>query len=255
MQGARKGRSRRARIGLAVFRLVMAVVIVLFAWRTYEEVAIAHARSSGTLEPADAVVVDRTEEHGKAPRGTGQDRYADWVYWDRVTVELRVNGELQWVEAGGDVGDRVQVGLWHGHVIELDGSSVWQGWHSGLGGNILIAFYPLAMCYLITLTVTARVWRARRGGARVGDPVDFVFEILFGIIVGAATIVPLALVPAALGTEHPRFWPLIPVATGATATLLVMRRKLRHGESGADRTGADRTGGDDAGTEGAPARS
>ncbi|MDX3517448.1 hypothetical protein [Streptomyces scabiei] len=249
MQGARRGRSRRARIGVAVFRLVMAVVIVLFAWRTYEEVAIASARSSGNLERADAVVVDRTEEHGKRLGGTGQDRYAEWVYWDRVTLELRVKGELQWVEAGGDVGDHVQVGLWHGHIIELDGSYVWQGWHGGLGGNILVAFYPLAMGYLITLTVAARVWMARRGGARVGDPVDFVFEILFGIIVGAVTIVPLALVPAVLGTEHPRFWPLIPVAIGATVSLLVMRRQLRRGQSGAVRTGAD-----DAGTEGAPAR-
>ncbi|MDW8803977.1 hypothetical protein P1P68_04020 [Streptomyces scabiei] len=211
--------------------------------------AIADARSSGNLEPADAVVVDRTEEHGKTRGGTGQDRSAEWVYWDRVTLELRVNGELQSVEAGGDVGDHVEVGLWHGHIIELDGSYVWRGWHSGLGGNILIAFYPLAMGYLITLTVAARVWMARRGGAQVGDPVDFVFEILFGIIVGAATIVPLAVVPAALGTEHPRFWPLIPVAVGATVSLLVMRRQLRRGQSGAVRTGAD-----DAGTEGAPAR-
>ncbi|MBP5863863.1 hypothetical protein F6456_28580 [Streptomyces sp. LBUM 1484] len=105
------------------------------------------------------------------------------------------------------------------------------------------------MGYLIVLTVAARVRMARRGGARVGDPVDFVFEILFGIIVGAATIVPLAVVPAALGTEHPRFWPLIPVAVGATVTLLVMRRQLRRGQSGADRTEAD-----DTGTEGAPAR-
>lgn len=249
MQGARKGRSRRARIGVAVFRLVMAVVSVLFAWRTYEEMAIADARSSGNLELADAVVVDRTEEHGRAPRGTGQDRYADWVYWDRVTLELQVNGELQSVEAGGEVGDHVQVGLWHGHIIELDGFYVWQGWGSGPGGYILVAFYPLAMGYLIVLTVAARVRMARRGGARVGDPVDFVFEILFGIIVGAATIVPLAVVPAALGTEHPRFWPLIPVAVGATVTLLVMRRQLRRGQSGADRTGAD-----DTGTEGAPAR-
>ncbi|MFF5359677.1 hypothetical protein ACFY4I_09770 [Streptomyces scabiei] len=227
----------------------MAVVIVLFAWRTYEEMAIADARSSGNLELADAVVVDRTEEHGKTRGGTGQDRSAEWVYWDRVTLELRVNGEVQSVEAGGDVGDHVQVGLWHGHIIELDGSYVWQGWNSGLGGNILIAFYPLAMGYVITLTVAARVWTARRGGARVGDPVDFLFEILFGIIVGAVTIVPLAVVPAALGTEHPRFWPLIPVAIGATVSLLVMRRQLRRGQSGALRTGAD-----DAGTEGAPAR-
>jgi hypothetical protein len=251
MSEAREARSRRTRIVLVVFRLAMAVVIVLFAWRTYEEMAIANARSSGNLEPAEAVVVNRTEEHGKTHGGTGQDRSADWVYWSEVTLELRVNGELQSVEGGGveDVGDRVQVGLWHGHVIELDGYYVWRGWHSGLGGNTLIVFYPLAMGYLITLAVAARIRMARRRGADVTDRIEFAFDTLLGIIVGGLTIIPLALVPAALGTEHPRFWPLIPVATGTAAALLLMRRRLRRSQSAATRAGAD-----DTDAEGAPAR-
>ncbi|MGI5452710.1 hypothetical protein ACQEWB_05920 [Streptomyces sp. CA-249302] len=252
MSDAGEGRSGRARIALVVFRLVMVVLIMLFAWRTYEETAIANARASGNLEPADAVVENRTEEHGRTHGGTGQDRTADWVYWHEVTLELRVNGELRSVAGGAglDVGDHVEVGLWHGHVIKLDGYYVWRGWHSGLGGNLLIVCYPLVMGYLIALAVAVRIRTARRGGADVPDPADFGLEILFGIIVGAFTIVPLALVPAAVGADHPRFWPLVPVATGATAALLVMRRRLGRGQSTAARAGADDT---DAG--GAPARS
>ncbi|MEU6807372.1 hypothetical protein [Streptomyces neyagawaensis] len=136
-----------------MFRLATAVVMVLFAWRTYGEMAIANARSSGNLEPADAVVMKRTEEHGKTRGGTGQDRDAVWVYWDKVTLELRVNGEVQSVEDGVDldVGDHAQVGLWHGYVIELDMYYVWRGWHSGLGGNTLLVFYPLAVAARIRL--------------------------------------------------------------------------------------------------------
>ncbi|NNN31723.1 hypothetical protein HLK59_15365 [Streptomyces sp. S3(2020)] len=257
MSDASEGRSGRHRVVLVVFRMTMVVVIVLFAWRTYEEMAIADARASGNLEPADAVVVNRTEEHGKTHGGTGQDRTADWVYWDRVTLELRVNGKLQSVEGGDvhDVGDHVQVDLWHGHVIQLDGYYVWRGWHSGLGGNVLIVFYPLAMGYLISLAVAARVRMARRGGGDVPDPGDFafVFETLFGIVVGAFTIVPLALVPAALGADHPRFWPLIPVATGTTAALFFVRRTLRHRQSADACTGAG-AGAGDTDAEGAPAQ-
>ena len=113
----------------------------------------------------------------------------------------------------------------------------------------LLAFYPLAMGYLIVLAVAARVRMARRGGADVADPIDFVFDIVLGIIVGVATMLPLALVPAALDTAHPRFWPLIPVATGTTAALLLMRGQLRRRQSEATRAAAG-----DTAAESAPAR-
>jgi hypothetical protein len=252
MLDACEGRSRRARIVLVVFRLAMAVVIALFAWRTYEEMAIAKARSSGTLERADATVVNRTEERMESLGGAGQDRTSERFVWYEVTLELRVNGELHSVKGRGgrvhDVGDHAQVGLWHGHVVELDGDYVWRGWHSGLGGNTLLAFYPLAMGYLITLAVAARIRMARLGGIEG----TFDFDIVLGIIVAWATIAVLALVPAALGTDHPRFWPLIPVATGTTASLLLMRGQLRRRRLMRRQSKAAPADGTDA--EGAPAR-
>lgn len=250
MLDARRGRSRRARIVLVVFRLAMAVVIVLFAWRTYEEMAIANARSSGNLEPADATVVNATVDRNESLGGAGQDRTSETFVWYEVTFELRVNGELKSVKGRGggrelNVGDRARVGLWHGHVAELDGYYVWQGWHSGFGGNTLLVFYPLAMGYLITLAAAARI---RMAGLHGIDDVC-VFDIVLGCIVGMATIFPLALVPSALGTDHPRFWPLIPVATGTTATLLLMRGQLRRRQSKTTRAGTD-----DTDAEGSPAR-
>jgi hypothetical protein len=265
MSDALEGRSRLARVVPVVFRLAMAVVIALFAWRTYEEMAIAQVRSSGNLERADATVVNRTVERMESLGGAGQDRTSERFVWYEVTFELRVNGELQSVKGRGggrvlDVGDHAQVGLWHGHVIELEGYYVWQGWHSGLGGNTLLAFYPLAMGYLITLAVAVRIRMARLGGIDE----TFVFDIVLGIIVAWATIVVLALVPAALGTDHPRFWPLIPVATGTTASMLLMRgqlrrmqlRRLRRRQRKATRAGRARppAPADDTDAEGAPAR-
>ncbi|WP_033306949.1 hypothetical protein RFN58_04360 [Streptomyces iakyrus] len=64
---------------------------------------------------------------------------------------------------------------------------------------------------------------------------------MFGIIVGLATIAPLALVPAVLGTDDLRFWPLIPVATGTTASLLLIRGQRRRRQSKATRAAADDT--------------
>jgi hypothetical protein len=231
---------------VVVFRLGMAVVIALFAWRTYEEVAIARARSSGTLERADATVVNRTEERKERRGGTGQDRTSETFVRYEVTLELRVNGEVVSTRGGGrrvlDVGDHAQVGLWHGHVVELDGDYVWRGWHSGLGGNTLVVFYPLAMGYLIVLAAAARTRVARRAGPHMADLADLtVSGSVLGIFVGWATIIPLALGPAALGTEHPRFWPIIPVATGTAATLLLIRGQLRRRQSKATRAAADDT--------------
>ncbi|MFM9589311.1 hypothetical protein ACKI1J_11680 [Streptomyces scabiei] len=235
MSDVREGRSRRARAAMVLFRVTMAVVIALFAWRTYEEVAIAAARSSGTLEQADATVVNRTEERKESLGGTGQDRTAEVTVRYEVTLDLQVNGEVRSVPDDGSSGlyvhDHAQAGLWHGHVIELNGDYVWRGWHSGTGGNVLLAFYPLAMGYSIVLVVAARVRRARRGRTDAADSLDVAWGGTFGIIVGTVTIVPLALVPAALGTDHPRYWPLIPVATGVTAALLVIQRLLRRRQS------------------------
>lgn len=250
MSDVREGRSRRARAFMVVFRLTMAVVIALYAWRTYEEVAIAAARSSGTLERADATVVNRTDERKESLGGTGQDRTAEVTIRHEVTLDLRVNGEVRSVtddgSSGLDMGDHARVGLWHGHVVELDGHYVWHGWNSGPESAVLLVLYPLAMGYSIVLLVAARVRGSRRGGTDGADSQDVFWGSTFGIIVGAATIVPLALVPAALGTDHPRFWPLVPVATGATAAMLVVHRQRRRRQSGPPPAAADGTTAQDA---------
>ncbi|MGJ5832056.1 hypothetical protein [Streptomyces ossamyceticus] len=231
MSNARGGRPKWVGVVVVVFRLTMAVVITLYAWRTYEEIAIARARDSGALVQADATVEKRTEERMWSLGGAGQDRTSDVHVWYDVTVELRVNGELQTVKgaAGKDVGEHARVGLWHGKVIEVEGYYVWQGWHSGLGGNTLLALYPLCMGYLNVLAVTAGVWRARRNGTRVADPINFAFDMVLGFIAGAFAILVLIVIAALLSSEQPRYWPLIPVATSITATLLLMRQTLRSG--------------------------
>ncbi|KND41621.1 hypothetical protein [Streptomyces stelliscabiei] len=207
----------------------MAAVITLDAWRTYGE--IARARASGALVRADAVVEKRTVERMRSLGGAGQDRTSDVHVWYDVTVELRVNGELRTLKgaAGKDVGEHARAGLWHGQVIEVEGYYVWRGWHSGLGGDILLALSPLFTGYVNVLAVTARGWRARRRGMSVADPINVAFDMVLCFIAGAVAIPVPALVPGLLGTDQPRYWPLLPAATSITATLLLVRQTLRSG--------------------------
>ncbi len=72
MSDARAGRPWRPRMVVLAFRLTMAVVIALFARRTYEKVAIAWARSSGTLY----VRHHRRTGHDRSPGpGPGRPRH------------------------------------------------------------------------------------------------------------------------------------------------------------------------------------
>ncbi|MGW1672399.1 hypothetical protein [Streptomyces sp. NPDC002324] len=136
--------------------------------------------------------------------------YARRPYEEIAVARARASGAL--VQADATVEKRTEV---------------WRGWHSGLGGNTLLALSPLFMGYLNVLAVTARVRRARRRGISVADPINFTFDMVLGFIAGAVAILVRALIPGLLGTDQPRYWPLIPAATTITATLLLMRQTLR----------------------------
>ncbi|MCP9212373.1 hypothetical protein [Streptomyces cucumeris] len=229
-----KGPGRR--IGRAVFHLVMTVLVVMLAVRTYQETAIAHARSTGSLRTAWATVVETTSHTTSGETGGGQDGGGKPFISQSYSVELRVDGERKTVdEVGPDAvhgltqGRTVGVGLWHGRVVEIAGHHVWPGWHVTPVDGTLFVLYPLIMGYLIALAMSARAYVARRtSGVRLTR--DDRFAALWpGLAIGTAAIFAL-LICGALG-KGPVYWPVIPAGAGVTVALLrsqgMIRRRAR----------------------------
>ncbi|MET9904971.1 hypothetical protein [Streptomyces sp. NPDC006446] len=142
------------------------------ALRTYEETGVAHARSNGTLHTADATITKLTSRTTSGRDGGGQDGGSgDWFVTTKYTVELRVGDETKAVDGvpndfANDLqeGHRVEAGLWHGRVVEIDGRDVWPGWHPGGRDITLVLLYPFIMGYLIALAMTAAACLAGLGG-------------------------------------------------------------------------------------------
>ncbi|NXY94825.1 hypothetical protein HYE82_10550 [Streptomyces sp. BR123] len=222
-----------ARVVSAVFRLVMAALILLLAVRTYEETAVALARSNGSLRTAEATVSKLTSHTESGRAGGGQDGGSgNWIVHTEYTVELRVGDELTTVDGVPDAaahglreGQRVTAGLWHGRVVEVDGRDVWPGWHAGGWDIPLFVLYPLVMGYLIALAVAACAHLACRDGRARLERQDRSGPWVLGFLVAVAAVFVL-IVCAAFG-NRPAFWPLVPVAAGTAAALARLRVVVR----------------------------
>ena len=231
--GTRQGRTAKAHVVRWVFRLVMAVLIVMLAVRTYEETAVAYARSHGTLRTAEATVTKLTSHTTRGRDGGGQDGGSgDIVITTTYTIELRVGDRTKTLTDVPDQsayrlreGQRVEASLWRGRVVEIDGRDVWLGWHPSWWDGTLYATYPLIMGYVIALAVNAAGYLAGlRGRVRLAQE-HRIGPLGCGLVAGTAAILVL-LATAALG--HPLvFWPLIPVGAGTVAALVALRGKLR----------------------------
>ncbi len=231
--GTRRTGTVRARVVSAVFRLVMAALILLLAVRTYEETAVALARSNGSLRTAEATITELTSHTESGRDGGGQDGGSgDWFVHTEYTVELRVGDELKTVDGvpndaayGLREGQRVEAGLWHGRIVEIDGRDVWPGWHPGAWDITLFVLYPLVMGYLIALAVAAAAYLACLGGRTRLERQDRSGPWVLGFLVGVAAIFVL-IVCAAFGSR-PAFWPLVPVGAGTAAALARLRVVVR----------------------------
>jgi hypothetical protein len=216
-----------------VFRLVMAVLLVMLAVRTYEETAVAHARSNGSLRRVAATVTEVTSHTESGRDGGGQDGGSgQWVVTTTYTIELRVGDEPMTVDHIEDLnaddfrkGQRVEARLWHGRIVEIDGHDVWPGWHPWGWDMALFMTYPVTMAYLIALAGTATAHLAGLGG-RVGlEQEDRTGSFAFGLLAAVAT--GLTLIVFRVSGHHPVFWPALPAGAGILAVLAGLRRKLR----------------------------
>ncbi|MET7655110.1 MULTISPECIES: hypothetical protein [unclassified Streptomyces] len=230
-------RTKGGRVRRVVFRLVMAVLILLLAGRTYQETAVALARSDGSLHTAVASVTELTS-HTVSGRSGGGQAGGSGGYFSHTEYTVRLDlGEGQKrvdkVEdrVGQDLreGQRVVVGLWHGRVVEIDGQDVWPGWHFGALDVTLIVLTPLTTSYLISLAVSAVALLAARA-ARVRPTRDDRFgPCALGSAVGMAALLGL-LVYAAFGHVL-AYWPAVPVCAGTAVALArlsaVVRRLAR----------------------------
>ncbi|MFJ1967158.1 hypothetical protein ACIO93_00640 [Streptomyces sp. NPDC087903] len=211
----------------------MAALILLLAVRTYEETAVAHARSNGSLRTAEATVTKLTTRTTSGTDGGGQDGGdGHWFVTTTHTIELRVGAETKTVNDVPDrsaydlrEGQRVAASLWHGRVVEIDGRDVWHGWHPGGWDMTLFVTYPLITGYVIALAVTAAGYLAGLGGRVRFEQEHRIGPLGLGLVVGAAAAFVL-IARAASGHVVP-FWPLIPIGAGTAAALAGLRGKLR----------------------------
>ncbi|MFD9389178.1 hypothetical protein ACFWBB_00095 [Streptomyces sp. NPDC060000] len=230
---AQSVRSRGGRVRRVVFRLGMAALILLLAGRTYQETAVAHARSHGSLHTAVASVTELTSHTESGYAGGGQAGGSD-AYFSHTdyTVRLAVGEGRKRVDkvedqVGHDLweGKRVTVGLWHGRVVEIDGQDVWRGWHFGTLDVTLIVLTPLTTAYLISLAVSAAALLAARAGrARAGRD-DRFGPCALGSVVGTAALLAL-LVDALFGHVLP-YWPAVPVCAGTAVALARLSAVIR----------------------------
>ncbi|MER5472546.1 hypothetical protein [Streptomyces sp. NPDC002685] len=211
----------------------MAALILLLAMRTYEETGVAHARSNGTLHTAEATITKLTSHTTSGRDGGGQDGGSgDWMVTTKYTIELRVGDETKTVngvpnDSANDLqeGQRVQAGLWHGRVVEIDGRDVWPGWHPGGWDMALFMLYPLITGYLIALALAAAAYLAGLDGRVRLERQHRLGPWGFGFVVGVAAIFVL-IVCAAFGNSIV-YWPVVPVGAGTAAALVGLRGALR----------------------------
>ncbi|MFE9773398.1 hypothetical protein ACFYOV_17280 [Streptomyces sp. NPDC005931] len=231
------------RVALWLFRCTVAVLVVVFAVRAFEETAIAGARDHGRLDQVNATVVSVRSQTHEGCSGTGQDKNCqNTETWRTYDLTLLVGTDTKSVSTG-DIGSwasfseggRVRVGLWHGKVIEIEGHGVWHPW--GVGTPLVAAFFVLylpAMGYLVSLAVTTAAWRRGRNG-RAGPGRDQrVAANIFGVLAGLATGVVLLLVAALRQSALP-WWPVVPVTAGAAVACALLglsdRRRERTGDT------------------------
>ncbi|MFD9429366.1 hypothetical protein [Streptomyces sp. NPDC060002] len=242
-------RSRGGRVRRVVFRLVMAVLILLLAGRTYQETAVALARSDGSLHTAVASVTELTSHTVSGYAGGGQAG-GSGAYFSHTEYTVRLDlgqgrKRVDKVEdrVGRDLweGKRVVAGLWHGRVVEIDGQDVWPGWHFGTLDVTLMVLAPLTTAYLISLAVSAAALlaarAARAGRARAGRD-DRFGPCALGSAVGLAALLAL-LVHAAFGHVL-AYWPAVPVCAGTAVALARLSAVIRRlGRIAAEATPAD----------------
>ncbi|MCZ4122816.1 hypothetical protein [Streptomyces sp. H39-S7] len=231
--GTRRPRTVRGHALRWVFRMVMAALILLLAMRTYEETGVAHARSNGSLQMAEATITKLTSHTTRGSNGGGQDgSNGVWIVTTKHTIELRVGDETKTVDGvpddsakGLEEGQRVAAGLWHGRVVEIDGRTMWLGWHPGGWDIPLVVLYPLIMGYLIALTLNVVAFLAGLGGRVRLERQQRLGPAGFGFLVGMAAI--LVLIVCAVFGKGIAYWPSVPIGAGTVAALVGLRGALR----------------------------
>ncbi|MFI7504534.1 hypothetical protein ACIBVL_39850 [Streptomyces sp. NPDC049687] len=208
-----------ARVARTVFRLGAAALILLLAFRTYEETAVAFARSNGTLRTAEATIAELTSHTTCGHDSDSATQYT--TCGTTYTIALRVGGERKAVDgvrrssaAGFKEGQPVEAGLWDGRLVEIDGRYVWPGWSVEGKDLVILVAYPLTLGYAIAWTMAATAYVNGRVRLKEQDRLGYWG---FGMLVAWATVILLLLL--ALGGHFYPYWPLIPLGAGTAAAL------------------------------------
>jgi hypothetical protein len=147
----------------AISGTLAAILLVYFGHRVHVEAASYSAYRAGTLapEPAEVMEVDYySGTTGYAGGNTQEVRYRLHSGGER-TSQVRVRDQYLDIEEG----NTVRLGMWHGHLVTVDGAYVRTPWTPGAS----LVFLLLPPAFVLAVLQCYRLWRLRRERVRVGD--------------------------------------------------------------------------------------
>ncbi|MFE9676913.1 hypothetical protein ACFYO5_22635 [Streptomyces sp. NPDC006259] len=217
-----------------LFRCVMVLLVAFFAVRTYEETAIAVARTTGKLHTVQATVAEIRHISHEHCSGTGQATDCG----EKVTsfgedVIVRGQGATRTVSVDDDgpslsEGQQVRLGLWHDEVVEIDGYAAHSAWTGD--GFFFVApllLYPVAMGYVIAVATAMLARVLNRGGRARFDVGERLAADSYGVLIGLAVCLFLVLLTAVRDVGSPPWWPIAPVGAGTAVAALALLRGAR----------------------------
>ena len=137
--------------------LLAAVLLAYFGHRVYVETAAYSAHRAGTLvlDPGEVLEVSYSSADG-GYGGTGNSqtvRYRLPGGDERVSL---MTGRDAYLDV--DEGQSVRLGLWHGHLVTVEGQYVRHPWTPGA----TMVFLLLPPAFVLTVLQVYRLWRLRR---------------------------------------------------------------------------------------------
>lgn len=239
--------SIRARlIALGIGLSLLLPLGAIFGTWTYEGFSIYRARNSvpSGLQPAGAVVEGVWDRSGEGFHGDGVP-YSYSVYGATLRVDGQDRSQTFDNLPPGVVplerGKTVDVGLWHGQIVEIKGWLVVFGWAEGTRIVATLALYPLLLIGALTvLTQLVMLSRRRLGPGRVDTRYErgtSVRSIFWGFVAGFGLAVA-AMVVISVREQNLFWWPPVSVGVALSVGILVLVRRLRRLQQPTGATGA-----------------
>ncbi|TDB76855.1 hypothetical protein [Micromonospora sp. KC723] len=166
--------------------MIAAVLLAYFAHRVYVETAAYSAYRAGALAPASAAVVEvsyASAEGGFGGNGTSQEVRFRLPSGDEGASLAREREAFLDV----DEGQIVRVGMWHGHLVTVEGQYVRAPWTPGAA----LVFTLLPPTFVLMVLQLYRLWRLRkeRPNSLIGDNSSGTYTVAAALLAFGTSLV------------------------------------------------------------------